>query len=297
MDNQLNNKIIDCIQSYSFNAETDKVSSELEKIKSSIPEISNEKVYRTMFNVIDLTTLNVTDNGSSIVSFVNKVNQFSSNFPGIDNVAAICTWPSLAAKVREVLTAQGVSICVVSAGFPDWHTFPEVKVAETSLAVMDGAEEIDIVINVGDVISGNYDTVFDDISEVKAACGSAKLKVILESGIYGTLEQVKTAAIIAMEAGADFIKTSTGKVSPAATPEAFYVMAQAVKAFNKKSGKKIGLKPAGGISTTDDALIYYAIVKEVLGDEWLNNKLFRIGTSRLANDVLGRIVGKEVKYF
>ena len=294
---ELSNKIMDCLTQYTFKADETTIDKELYSIKRKIEENKTEDVYKTIFNLIDLTTLNVQDNRTRINAFVNKVNQFKSNYKDVPNVAAICTWPSLIAQVKETLTVENVSCCAVSAGFPEWHTFTEVKIAETSLTILDGADEIDIVINVGEILDEEYDSVFDDISEIKSACGDKKLKVILETGALKTTETIKKASIIAMEAGADFIKTSTGKISPAATPEAFLVMVKAVKEFTAKSGKKIGVKPAGGISTTEDALVYYTIVKEVLGKEWLNNKLFRIGASRLANDVLGQITGKEVKYF
>ncbi|MFC0875194.1 deoxyribose-phosphate aldolase [Saccharicrinis sp. FJH2] len=297
INKELSSKILDCLTQYRFKADEATIDKELNGIKAKVDENKSKDVYKTIFSLIDLTTLNVQDNKTRINAFVNKVNQFQSNFKDVPNVAAICTWPSLIGQVRDTLNVEGVSCCAVSAGFPEWHTFTEVKIAETSLTIMDGADEIDIVINVGELLDEDYDNVFDDISEIKSACGEKKLKVILETGALKSTETIKTASIIAMEAGADFIKTSTGKISPAATPEAFLVMVKAIKEFGEKSGKKIGIKPAGGISTTEEALLYYTIVKEVLGKEWLNNKFFRIGASRLANDVLGQITGKEVSYF
>lgn len=247
---------------------------------------ANPETYKTILNCLDLTTLSVVDTVEKVQEMVNKVNQFQANFPGYPNVGAICVYPALVATVRENLKATGVDIASVAGGFPAAQTFIEVKIAETSLAVMDGADEIDMVLGVGEFLSGNYEKVFEDISEIKAACGNAKLKVILETGALKTAENIYNASIIAMEAGADFIKTSTGKEVAAASPEAAYVMTFAIKEFMEKSGRMVGFKPAGGISTPEEALKYYAIVKENLGEAWLNNTYFRIGASRLANNLL-----------
>lgn len=258
-------------------------------------EYANKEVYQLLLSCLDLTTLSAMDTVEKVQGMANKVNQFQTKYPNYPNVGAICVYPAMVASVRESLKAPGVDIASVAGGFPASQTFIEIKVAETSLAVMDGADEIDMVLGVGEFLAGNYDKVFEDISEIKAACGEAKLKVILETGALKTAENIYTASIIAMEAGADFIKTSTGKEIAAATPEAAYVMTSAIKEFTAKSGRKVGFKPAGGISTTDEALKYYAIVKANLGEEWLNNSLFRIGASRLANDLMVSL-GEEV-YF
>lgn len=192
---------------------------------------------------------------------------------------------------------DGVNIACVSAGFPSSQTFIEVKIAETSLAVADGADEIDIVISVGKFLSGDYETMCDEIEELKEACKESHLKVILETGALKSAANIKKASLLSMYAGADFIKTSTGKQQPAATPEAAYVMCEAIRDYYEKTGRKVGFKPAGGINTVHDAIVYYTIVKEVLGEEWLTNKLFRLGTSRLANLLLSDIKGEEIKFF
>ena len=200
-------------------------------------------------------------------------------------------------EVKDTLEVEDVKIACVSAGFPSSQTFIEVKVAETAMAIMEGADEIDIVISVGKFLSGDYETMCDEIQELKATCKEHHLKVILETGALKTAANIKKASILSMYAGADFIKTSTGKQQPAATPEAAYVMCQAIKEYYALTGNKIGFKPAGGINCVNDALIYYTIVKEVLGEEWLNNGLFRLGTSRLANLLLSEIKGEEMKFF
>lgn len=245
---------------------------------------------RLLFGCLDLTTLNVTDNDRSVMQFVQQVNRLDEERPDLKNVAAICVYPCFAEVVKDSLEVESVKIACVAGGFPGSQTFAEVKVAEVSLAVMEGADEIDIVMPVGKFLAGDYEAVADEIQELKEACREKTLKVILETGALGTAEQIKKAAILSMYAGADFIKTSTGKQQPGATPEAAYVMCQAIKEYHEKTGIKIGFKAAGGISTVDDALLYYTIVKEVLGEEWLNSNLFRIGASRLAEALLKEIL-------
>jgi len=282
---ELLNKVQEAIQSYP-QIDAASVAKNTAEIVEKAAENAQKDVYKTLLSCLDLTTLSVSDTEEKVKAMVNKVNQFQSNYPDLPNVGAICVYPAMVPTVRQNLKVQGVDIASVAGGFPAAQTFVEVKVAETSLAVMEGADEIDMVLGVGEFLSGNYDKVFEDITEIKAACGEAKLKVILETGALEKPERIYTAAIIALEAGADFIKTSTGKEVSAATVEAAYVMTLAIKAFEKKSGKKIGFKPAGGISTTEEAVKYYTIVKENLGEAWLNNGLFRIGASRLANDLM-----------
>jgi deoxyribose-phosphate aldolase len=247
--------------------------------------------------------LNTTDSAESIRSFTEKVNSFASDYPGIPNVAAICVFPVFTPVLSSVMKQDSVKKAVVSAGFPSSQTFTDVKKLETKRALDFGADEVDIVLSVGEFLEGNYDFVYEEIVAVKDEMKGAHLKVILETGALKTPEKIWMASHLCMEAGAEFIKTSTGKQQPAATPEAFYVMAKAAKAFYDKTGKKTGLKAAGGISTTEDVLVYYKIVKDVLGDEWLNNELFRIGASRLANNLLSDILSietgerQELKYF
>jgi deoxyribose-phosphate aldolase len=255
------------------------------------------EVKKQLFNCIDLTTLSTSDSDQSVMKFVQKVNEFDEKYPDLKNVAAICVYPRFAEVVKDTLEVEDVNIACVSAGFPSSQTFIEVKVAETALAISEGANEIDIVISVGEFLNGNYAEVCEEIEEIKETCKEAHLKVILETGALLNASNIKKASILAMYSGADFIKTSTGKQNPAATPEAVYVMCEAIKEYHEKTGIKIGIKPAGGINCVRDAVVYYTIVKEVLGEEWLNNKLFRLGTSRLANMLLSEIVGEETKFF
>lgn len=266
-------------------------------VAEKVPANNTPDVKKFLFNCIDLTTLRTEDSDESVMKFTRKVNQFDNEFPDLKNVAAICVYPNFAEIVRDTLEVEDVNIACVSGGFPSSQTFIEVKVAETAMTVMEGADEIDIVISVGKFLAGDYETMCDEIQELKAACKEKHLKVILETGALQTASNIKKASILSMYAGADFIKTSTGKQQPAATPEAAYVMCQAIKEYHALTGNKIGFKPAGGINTVNDALIYYSIVKEVLGEEWLNNSLFRLGTSRLANLLLSEIKGEEIKFF
>jgi deoxyribose-phosphate aldolase len=254
------------------------------------------EVYKQCLNLIDLTSLNGTDTIEQIFNMVQKVNKFEESYPDIPNVGAICVYPNFVSTVKENLT-EDIGIAAVAAGFPASQTFIEVKIAETSMAVMEGATEIDVVISIGKFLSGEYETVREELSEIKSACRDAHLKVIIETGALETATNIKKASVLSMSAGADFIKTSTGKIPVAATPFATYVMCQAIKAWHEQTGEKIGYKPAGGIVTTEDAVKHYTLVKEILGEEWLNNKLFRLGASRLANNLLTSILGKETKYF
>ena len=266
-------------------------------IDKKVPENNTEEVKKFLFNCIDLTTLNTTDSDESVMRVTEKVNQFDNEFPDLKNVAAICVYPNFAQVVKDTLEVEGVNIACVSGGFPSSQTFTEIKIAETAMAVADGADEIDIVIPVGAFLNGDYETMCEEIMELKETCKEHHLKVILETGALKTASNIKKASILSMYSGADFIKTSTGKQQPAATPEAAYVMCQAIKEYHEQTGNKIGFKPAGGINSVNDALIYYTIVKEILGEEWLSNKLFRLGTSRLANLLLSEIKGEELKFF
>ena len=266
-------------------------------IENKVTENNTEEVKKLLFNCIDLTTLNSTDSDESVMKFTEKVNKFDDEFPDLKNVAAICVYPNFAEVVKNTLDVDGINIACVSAGFPSSQTFIEVKIAETAMALMEGADEIDIVISIGKFLSGDYETMCEEIQELKDTCKERHLKVILETGALKTASNIKKASILAIYSGADFIKTSTGKQQPAATPEAAYVMCEAIKEYYEKTGNKIGFKPAGGINTVNDALIYYTIVKEILGEEWLNNKLFRLGTSRLANLLLSDIKGEDIKFF
>lgn len=276
-----------------------------EDVKSAVIKIIAEKVHENdildvkkfLMGSVELTSLKTTDSEESILSFTEKVNDFDNTYPDLPHVATICVYPCFASVVSQSLEVDGVEIACVSGSFPSSQALMEVKVAETSLAIQDGATEIDIVMPVGKFLSGDYEGVSDDISELKSICGEHKMKVILETGCLKTAANIKKAAILAMYSGADYIKTSTGKLVPAATPEAAYVMCQAIKEYYNETGIQIGFKPAGGLNTVMDALIYYTIVKEVLGKKWLTNQWFRLGTSRLANMLLSEVTGKETLFF
>ncbi len=298
MHTQESDKYLDTLAKYNTDLNDEQVKTRTAKIiQEKVAANNTEEVKKLLFNCIDLTSLNTTDTEEHIMKFTEKVNQFEDSFPDINNVAAICVYPNMAAIVKDTLEVEGVKIAAVSAGFPSSQTFTEIKIAETALAVMEGANEIDIVISVGKFLSGDYETMCDEIQEIKDVSKDNILKVILETGALGSASNVKKASILSMYAGADFIKTSTGKQQPAATPEAAYVMCEAIKEYYDLTGNKIGFKPAGGINTVNDALIYYTIVKEILGEEWLNNSLFRLGTSRLANLLLSDIKEEEIKFF
>ena len=266
-------------------------------IEKHLDENNNIDVKKEIFHCIDLTTLKCTDSEESVMKFTEKVNEFVDKYPDLENVAAICVYPNMAEIVSDSLEADNVKIACVSGGFPSSQTFMEVKVAETAMALHAGAEEIDIVMPIGKFLCGDYEGMCDEIGELKDICGEKTLKVILETGALRTASNIKKAAILAMYAGADFIKTSTGKEAISATPEAALVMCEAIKEYYKETGRKVGFKAAGGIDSVKKALAYYTIVKEVLGEEWLNNGLFRIGTSRLTNLLLSDIIGEEVKFF
>lgn len=274
------------------------VAAEVKKIlDKSLNENMNADVYKFLFNCIDLTTLKSTDSPQSVADFTERVNAFDAEHPEMKNVAAICVYPNFAPVVRAVLEVSSVDIACVSGGFPSSQTFPEVKIAETALAVEGGADEIDIVLNVGDFLDGDYEGVCDEISEIKHSCRDARLKVILETGALKTARNMRDAAILAMYSGADFIKTSTGKEYPGASLDAAYVMCQCIKEYYEQTGRMVGFKPAGGVRTPQDAVSYYCIVREVLGEKWLTNEFFRLGASGLANNLLTAIFGTETKFF
>lgn len=255
------------------------------------------EVMRMLFGCIDLTTLKATNSQQSVAAFTERVNDFENEHGDLPNVAAICVYPNFAQVVRTVLEVSGVNVACVAGGFPSSQTFPEVKVAETALAVEGGADEIDVVINLGDFLDGDWEQVADDLDEIKHSCRERSLKVILETGALKTARNIRDASVIAMYSGADFIKTSTGKEYPGASLEAAYVMALAIKEYAEKTGRMVGLKVAGGVTTADEAVAYYTIVKEVLGEKWLSSEYFRIGASRLANNLLTEILGTETKFF
>ena len=292
-------KYEEALAKYNTNIDDQAVRDAVRKIiAEKVPENDNMDVKRFLFGSIELTTLKTTDSDTSVLAFTERVNDFDNEYPDLPHVATICVYPCFAKTVSESLEVDGVEIACVSGSFPSSQARIEVKVAETSLAVADGATEIDIVMPVGKFLSGDYEGVCEDISELKAACGeNVPMKVILETGAIKTASNIKKASILSMYAGADYIKTSTGKLEPAATPEAAYVMCQAIKEYYDETGIQIGFKPAGGINTVMDAIIYYTIVKEVLGEKWLTNKWLRLGTSRLANMLLSELKGEQIKFF
>lgn len=293
------NKYEDALRKYNTNLDDAAVREAVRKIiAEKVPENDTMDVKKFLFGSIELTTLKTTDSDTSVLAFTERVNDFGNEYPDLPHVATICVYPCFAKTVSESLEVDGVEIACVSGSFPSSQARIEVKVAETALAVADGATEIDIVLPVGKFLSGDYEGVCDDIAEMKAACGeSVPMKVILETGALKTASNIKKASILSMYAGADYIKTSTGKMEPAATPEAAYVMCQAIKEYYDETGIQIGFKPAGGINSVMDAIIYYTIVKEVLGEKWLTNKWLRLGTSRLANMLLSELKGEQIKFF
>lgn len=246
-------------------------------------------VLKLLHGCIDLTSLTSLDTKESIWKLAEKVNDFEGTRPDVPNVAAICTYPIFVETVKQALTAQDVKIASVAAGFPSSQTFVEVKIAETAMAVMSGADEIDVVLNLGYFMEDNFDEIAEELQEIKESCREARLKVILETGALATPENIRRAAILALYSGADFIKTSTGKGYPGATPEAVYTMCQVLKTYHSIAGRKAGLKVSGGVRTAEEAVTYYTIVKEVLGNDWLNKDLFRIGASSLVEDIEKRL--------
>ena len=268
-----------------------------EIIEKKVPENDTLAVKRFLMGSVELTTLKTTDSEESVLAFTEKVNKFEDAYPELPHIATICVYPCFAKIVSQSLEVEGVEVACVSGSFPSSQALIEIKTVETALALKDGATEIDIVMSVGKYLSGDYETLCDEISELKAICGDRKMKVILETGLLPSASDIKKASLLAMYSGADYIKTSTGKEKPAATPEAAYVMCQAIKEYYDKTGIQIGFKPAGGLNTVHDALVYYTIVKEVLGEKWLTNQWLRLGTSRLANLLLSEVLGEETKFF
>ncbi len=294
----LESKVMQAFDKYDFELDDEQIKKEVEKLLfKHIDENNTINVKKFLLNSVELTTLRTDDSEDSVMKFVEKVNKFDDDYSELGHVATICVYPIFAAICHDTLENENVGIACVSACFPSSQSFIEVKIAETAMAIHDGATEIDIVQSVGKFLAGDYETVADEISEIKDVCDEHKLKVILETGCLKTARNIKKASILAMYAGADYIKTSTGKLEPAATPEAAYVMCRAIKEYYEETGVQIGFKPAGGMKTVEDAIAYYTIVKEVLGDKWLNNNMLRLGTSSLANKLLTDIIGEPIKLF
>lgn len=290
-------KYHDTVAASQVTVDPGKVSAEVARIIADAPALRSPETLRFLFSCIDLTTLRSTDSQQSVAKFTERVNAFEEEHGDLPSVAAICVYPNFAQVVRTVLEVSQVEIACVSGGFPSSQTFPEVKVAETALAVEGGADEIDVVLNLGDFLDGDWESVADELEELKHSCRGARMKVIIESGALKTPENIRAASILAMYSGADFIKTSTGKEFPGASLEAAYVMCRCIKEYHAKTGRRVGFKAAGGITTPEEALQYYAIVRDVLGEEWLTNEYFRIGASRLANNLLSEILGETTTWF
>ncbi|MBQ8452810.1 MAG: deoxyribose-phosphate aldolase [Prevotella sp.] len=298
MNKENKSRIEEALSKYNLNVSDADVQAAVRTILTEkVPQNDTPEVKKFLMGSIELTTLKTTDSDVSVMEFTERVNRFDQEYPALPHVATICVYPCFAAIVNDTLEVEGVEIACVSGSFPSSQALIEVKIAETALAIKDGATEIDIVMPVGKFLQGDYEGVADDISELKAVCGDKAMKVILETGCLRNASDIKTASIISMYAGADYIKTSTGKEKISATPEAAYVMCQAIKEYYDETGIQIGFKPAGGINTVMDAITYYTIVKEVLGEKWLTNKWFRLGTSRLANLLLSELEGHDVKFF
>ena len=291
-------KIEEALGKYNLEITDEEVKEAVKKIiAEKVPQNDTPEVKRFMFGSIELTTLTTQDSAESVLQLVEKVNKFANEYPQMPHVATVVTYPRFTRLVSESLEVEGVIPTCVSGAFPSSQALIEVKTVETGLAIRDGAENVDIVMHVGEFLSGDYETVCDEIQQQKETCGEVPMKVILETGDLGSCVNIKKASLLAMYSGADYIKTSTGKEKISATPEAAYVMCQAIKEYYDETGIMVGFKPAGGINSVMDALIYYTIVKELLGEKWLTNELFRLGTSRLANLLLSELTGVETKFF
>ena len=274
-----------------------RVAAEVARIMENVSQYDTQDVYRFLFSSIDLTTLSSEDSVKSVARFTQRVNDFDNDYPQYRNVAAICVYSNFADVVRTHLDVPGVDVAVVAGCFPSSQTFTAVKVADCALAVEAGASEVDVVFPLGMFADENYEDLCDELTELKHTVRGGKLKVILETGALRTAENIKKASVLALWSEADFLKTSTGKMYPGASLEAAYVMCSCIKEYYEKTGRKVGFKASGGIRSTADALGYYAVVRDVLGDEWLCHDLFRIGASSLANALLSSMEGEEVKYF
>lgn len=296
--------MVDYLSKYGYTPDSEKISRALDIIAANLENAASEQVYKDCFSMMDLTTLKTDDTPASVTKLVNKVNAFQESYPEWPLPASICVFSNFAATVKEARTAD-VNITVVSACFPSSQSFLEVKLKEVEMAVEQGADEVDIVLALNAFLAGNTEAAADEIRQVRRVIDEVAgrqgrevhLKVILETGLLRTAQNIANASFLAMEAGADFIKTSTGKVDINATPVAAYVMCECIAKYYEMTGKKIGFKPAGGISTAADALCYYSIVSSVLGKEWLNKKMFRFGVSRVANSILSAVEQKTVSFF
>ena len=295
---------MDFLTKYGYAPNQEAKSRALDLIAANLDKVASEQVYKDCFSMMDLTTLKTDDTPASVTKLVNKVNAFQQSYPEWPLPASVCVYPNFAAVVDKERTCD-FNITVVSACFPSSQSFLEVKLKECEIAVEQGADEVDIVLALNSFLAEDYEAAAEEIRQVRACIDAVAqkqgrkvhLKVILETGLLRTPEKIAAASFLAMEAGADFIKTSTGKVDVNATPAAAYVMCECIAKFYEATGKKIGFKPAGGISSAADALCYYSIVSTILGKEWLNKELFRFGVSRVANNILAAVEQKTVSYF
>ncbi|MGM9785235.1 MAG: deoxyribose-phosphate aldolase [Candidatus Cryptobacteroides sp.] len=295
---------MDYLNKYGYCPNMDAIERSLELIASNLSNLATDEVYKSCFSMMDLTTLKTDDTPASVAKLVEKVNSFRQSYPEWPLPASICVYPNFASVVASTRKCD-VNVTVVSACFPSSQSFLEVKLKECELAVKAGADEVDIVLALNSFLAGDYEAASEEIRQVRACIDAAAagqgrhvhLKVILETGLLRKPEAIAQASFLAMEAGADFIKTSTGKVDVNATPVAAYIMCECIAKYFQATGKKIGFKPAGGISSAADALCYYSIVSSVLGKEWLDRKLFRFGVSRVANSILSAVEQKTVSFF
>lgn len=285
------------LQEYAAAPTAEKVADKVAAIKQAATLNHTPEVYRFCLSAIDLTTLSCEDSEQSVAAFARRAAEFGVDFPHLQNVASICVYPPFVETVGLEIDATPLRITSVAGGFPSSQTFLEVKMLEVAMAIENGADEVDVVLNVGKILEEQYDEAANEIEVLREESEGATLKVILETGALQTAERIYKASLLSMAAGADFIKTSTGKIATAATPEAAYVMCCAIGEYHRLTGRKVGFKAAGGIRTPEDAALYYTIVEQTLGKEWLTTELFRIGASGAANNLLSAIEGREIQYF
>jgi deoxyribose-phosphate aldolase len=285
------------LQEYAPAPTVEEVAEKVAAARAAAKANETTDVYKFCYSIIDLTTLACTDSVESVTRFARRAAEFYIDYPHIPNVASICVYPPFVETVGLAVDGTPMRITSVSGGFPASQTFLEVKVLETAMAIENGADEIDIVINVGELLEGRLDEMASEIEVLREEASDVVLKVIIESGALKTPELIRKASLLSMMAGTDFVKTSTGKIDVAATPDAAVVMCEAIRDYYEKTGRKVGFKAAGGVRTAEDAALYYTIVEQTLGKEWLTPELFRIGASSVANNLISAIEGKEIKYF
>ena len=285
------------LNDYAPAANAEQVKQQSAALSQMAKDNQNAEVYKFCLSAIDLTTLSCCDSEQSVSEFASRAAEFGVDYPHLQNVASICVYPPFVETVGLVIDATPLRITSVVGGFPSSQTFLEVKMLETAMAIENGADEVDMVINVGKILTQAYDEAAAEVEVIRGEAEEATLKVILETGALSSPALIRNASLLAMAAGADFIKTSTGKIDVSATPEAAIVMCEAIRDYYAKTGRKVGFKAAGGIRTAEDAALYYTIVKEILGEEWLTTELFRIGASSAANNLISAIEDKDIKYF